>query len=58
LVITNRLPWAYVAGGWDPEEKLSFGTHNPTLLVGARRSWGGGILDKGGSRMKGMSWVG
>jgi hypothetical protein len=41
----------------DPQEKSSFGTNNPSLLVRAGWGWGVGILEKGRGAMKGMSWV-
>jgi hypothetical protein len=49
---------AWVEIEWDPEEKPSFGTNNPSLLIRAGWGWGVGILEKGGRGMKDMSWVG
>jgi hypothetical protein len=43
---------------WDPEEKSSFWTYNPSLLIWARRGWGFRIMEKGGGGMKSMRQVG
>jgi hypothetical protein len=40
---------------WDPEEKLSLGTYNPSIIVQAGRDCDFRILDKGGGGLKGMS---
>jgi len=37
----QRVAWGihhWIENRWDPEEKSSFGTYNPTLLIGARTS--------------------